>query len=310
MARKMSMLMIGLFVVIGTVIGVGLITWLGAAKYFEKGQIYLTYFDESVQGLQVDSDVKYRGVDVGRVLKIAVAPDNRLVQVTMKIKQPGVVTGDAVAQLKSSGITGLVFIELDRREGKEPILGPRMSFPTEDPVIPSRASNIKQIMAGLAEIYDRIRVIDFQDLARQYKQAARSVDLFFKDESLQNTVRNVEATTASLDRAVKKIDAVLAAGRLEGVLAEAKESLVETRRLIRTMKTEIEALKLADTARKTDRLVGNLDRRTQRISTTMEESLRGIRENSDQLNRLLDRLSRNPSDLFFGSPAAESGRKE
>jgi len=310
MARKTSMFMIGLFVVLGTVIGVGLITWLGVAKYFEKGQIYLTYFDESVQGLQVDSDVKYRGVNVGRVLKIAVAPDNRLVQITMKIKQAGVVTDDAVAQLKSSGITGLVFIELDRRERKEPVLGPRMAFATDEPVIPSRASNIKQIMAGLAEIYDKIRVIDFQGIAGQYRQTAKSVDVFFTGAALQNTVANIESTTTALDRTVKKIDGILAAGKVEGVLTEAKDSLAETRRLIETVKAEIAAMKLADTARKTDRLIGNLDRRTQRIATNMEESLRGIRENSDALNRLLDRLSRNPSDLFFSSPAAAGGRKD
>ena len=34
-------------------------------KYFERGDRYVTYFDESVQGLQENSRVRYRGVDVG-----------------------------------------------------------------------------------------------------------------------------------------------------------------------------------------------------------------------------------------------------
>ena len=270
----------------------------------------MTYFDESVQGLQVDSDVKYRGVDVGRVLKIGVAPDNRLVQATMKIKMPGIIASDTVARLKSSGITGLVFIELDRREGKEPILGPKMNFETDNPVIPSRPSDIKQIMAGLAEIYDKIRNIDFGGIAGQYKKTAKSVDDFFNSDVLNSTMQNIETTTVSLDRATKKIDTILAEGKVDGVLTEAKQGLLETRQLIKTFRDEIEAMKLKETAQKTDRLVTNLDRRTQKISGSMDESLRGIRESSDTLNRLLDRLSRNPSDLFFSSPAPGNGKKE
>jgi len=310
MARKTSMFLVGLFVIMGTVIGVVIIVWIGAAKYFEKGQVYVTYFDESVQGLQVDSDVKYRGVDVGRVMKIGVAPDNRLVQVMMKIKSPGIIAGDTVARLKSSGITGLVFIELDRREGREPILGPKMAFETDNPVIPSRASDIKQIMAGLADIYDKIRVIDFGGIAGQYKKTAKSVDDFFNSPLLNKTMQNIEVTTVSLDQATKKIDAILAGGKVDGVLTEARQGLVDTRELIKVFRNEIEAMKLKETAQKTDRLVTNLDRRTQKISGNMDESLRGIRENSDNLNRLLDRLSRNPSDLFFSSPAPGNGRKE
>ena len=58
---------LGRFVTLGIVIIVVAIIWVGATKYFEKGDRYVAYFDESVQGLQKDSIVKYRGVDVGRV---------------------------------------------------------------------------------------------------------------------------------------------------------------------------------------------------------------------------------------------------
>ena len=67
MARQKTNLIIGLFVILGVVMGVVAIIWVGATSYFQKGVTYITYFDESVQGLQVDSSVKFRGVDVGRV---------------------------------------------------------------------------------------------------------------------------------------------------------------------------------------------------------------------------------------------------
>jgi len=66
MPRKTSKFMVGLFVTVGVFIGLVAIIWLGASNYFEKGLMYVTYFDESVQGLQADSAVKYRGVEVSR----------------------------------------------------------------------------------------------------------------------------------------------------------------------------------------------------------------------------------------------------
>src|SRR4030042_3810826 len=105
MARKTSKFMVGLFTIIGVVIGVIAIIWVGASHYFEKGARYGVYFDESVQGLQKDSAVKYRGVEVGRVETIRVAPDNNLIGVIMKVNLKEDLSKTAVAQLKMAGIT-------------------------------------------------------------------------------------------------------------------------------------------------------------------------------------------------------------
>ncbi|MCJ7818770.1 MAG: hypothetical protein MUP25_02980, partial [Syntrophales bacterium] len=67
MARQKTTLLIGLFVILGVVMGVVAIIWVGATSYFQKGVTYISYFDESVQGLQLNSAVKFRGVDVGLV---------------------------------------------------------------------------------------------------------------------------------------------------------------------------------------------------------------------------------------------------
>ncbi len=57
MAQNRNYFLIGLFVTVGVMIGVAAVIWLGASKYFQKGSMYVTYFDESVQGLQTDSVV-------------------------------------------------------------------------------------------------------------------------------------------------------------------------------------------------------------------------------------------------------------
>ena len=42
---------------------------------------YMSYFDESVQGLEIGSPVKFRGVTIGTVADIDIAPDRRHVEV-------------------------------------------------------------------------------------------------------------------------------------------------------------------------------------------------------------------------------------
>jgi phospholipid/cholesterol/gamma-HCH transport system substrate-binding protein len=87
---------------------------VGASDILLKGSLYSVYFDESVQGLQVDSAIKYRGVEIGKVQSIKVAPDYRLIEVVMKIDLEGDLQNHTIATLKTAGITGIVFIELDQ----------------------------------------------------------------------------------------------------------------------------------------------------------------------------------------------------
>src|ERR1700733_12217219 len=73
---------LGLFVVVGVVLSLTTTTFLGAESLKKKVVSYKTYFDESVQGLEVGSPVKFRGVTVGTVSIISIAADRRHVEVT------------------------------------------------------------------------------------------------------------------------------------------------------------------------------------------------------------------------------------
>ena len=68
---------------------------------------------ESVAGLNLNAPVRYRGVDVGRVRKIALAPGNvEQVQLTLDIERGTPVKEDTVATLQTQGLTGIAFVEL------------------------------------------------------------------------------------------------------------------------------------------------------------------------------------------------------
>jgi phospholipid/cholesterol/gamma-HCH transport system substrate-binding protein len=316
MARKTSKFMIGLFVTIGILIGMVAVVWLGASKYFEKGKTYVTYFDESVQGLQLDSAVKYRGVEAGRVERIRVAPDNRLIEVVMKINLRGKLEREQVAQLKAAGITGIVFVELDRKEPDKPDLSPRITFTSEYPVISSKPSDIKQLLTGIDNVIQSLNKIDTQGISDQIK----------------STLKVLESTVASVNSVVRSVEKTIGAGNLEEAISEVKNTLLKVQNFVSDVQKELQALNLGKTgtnienstarldkilssgeveailgevkgaAKKMNQLVEGLDKRSLEITNNIKATSDNLKRASESLEMLIDRVYASPSDLLYGQP--------
>lgn len=302
MKENKSSLMIGLFVLFGAAIGFVLIFWLGVSKYFQEGSPYVTYFDESVQGLQTDSSVKYRGVDVGRVEKIRVAPDNRLIEVVMKINLRGDLEKSTVATLKAAGITGIVFIELNRMDPEKGDLSPPVPFPSEYPIIPSQPSEIRMFLTGADEILEKIRKIDIDGIANQMKTLAESLHDLLTGEETSALLTNLRSMTARLDRVILRVETVAEGGFVEDSLGEAKKAMEEIRGLAAAMKKELKHMNLEETSNKANRLLGNLEERSLILGYDVEATSENLRRASETLDRLLERLYLRPSDMLFSRP--------
>ncbi|MBW1702232.1 MAG: MCE family protein, partial [Deltaproteobacteria bacterium] len=194
---------VGLFVACGVGIALVAVIWLGMSRIFEKGQFYAAYFNESVQGLDIDSPVKYRGVPVGRVERIEVAPDSKLIQVVLKIETVEKLERDIVAQLKSVGITGSMFVELDRRREDEPDFSPHLSFPTEYPVVGSKPSGISQILKGIDDVLKKIKSVDLEGISDRVKLSLDDINQAIADA-------NVKRVSTGLTNLLERADRVLA----------------------------------------------------------------------------------------------------
>jgi phospholipid/cholesterol/gamma-HCH transport system substrate-binding protein len=316
MARKASKFMIGLFVTVGVSIGLIAVIWIGAFKYFEKGATYVTFFNESVQGLQVDSAVKYRGVEVGRVEKIRVAPDSKLIEVVMKIDLRGELEREYVAQLKAAGITGIVFIELNRKEPGEPDLSPPITFASEYPMVASKPSDMSQIVSSVQVILEDLKKIDTAGISSQIK----------------STLTVVEATVDNLNRVIGTVETALAKGRLEDLLMEVKNSLSKIQHLVSNAENELQALNLAktgahletttaridkivssgeierilaeahETVAKLNQVIEGLDRRSVAVTNDIKVTTENLKRASESLEMLIERIYASPSDLLFGQP--------
>jgi len=301
MAKGRSYFLLGLFVIVGVLIGAAAIIWLGATKYFQKGSMYATYFDESVQGLQVDSIVKYRGVDIGSVRLIDIAPDRRLVEVLMKIDVDNFSVNGVAAKLSLAGITGIVYVELDRTTPGEKTLSPK-DFQSPYPVIPSAPSDIKQIEASVNDVLKSLKEIDLKGISDQVLKTTKTIDEFVSGERMNHILTNLGKASVNLASLTQKIDATMSNGSVDEVIQGARDAVKDARALIAQTRAEIEGMKLRQTAAKVGDLVEMTSRKTEVTLTDAGIAVESLRRAADSLEALIDRLSVDPSALIFSKP--------
>jgi phospholipid/cholesterol/gamma-HCH transport system substrate-binding protein len=289
MARKSTNFILGLFVILGFLLAVAGIIWVGASSFFQKGQRYISYFDESVEGLQADSDVKYRGVDVGRVEQIQVAPDNKLVGVVMKINLRGDLPKTTIAQLRSAGITGVKFIGLDRPSPEERALSPKIDFFSEYPIIPTRPSEIQRLLAATNVILEKFQQIDTKGISDQVMLTTKAMQNFLQGKEMTGILVKLHGTAGNLDRLTGRLDDKVSAKRLDEILGGTRYSIKQINELLASVQKDLQAMKLPETVSRY--------RTIARDAAALSDNLQRA---SASLDQFLDRLKERPPDLFFG----------
>jgi phospholipid/cholesterol/gamma-HCH transport system substrate-binding protein len=325
MASQKTKFAVGLFVASGMGIAVLSLIWLGMSRYLEKGQFYVTYFDQSVQGLERDSPVKYRGVAVGRVDSIGVAPDAKLIQVVLKIESGQPLASDIVAQLKSVGITGIMFVELDRMKADEEDLSPPLSFPSEYPIVASKPSDISQILKGIDEFLSQMRSTDLVGISEKVKLALDNINQKISEADIKGISDNVESTFEATNRILgdQRWDKIMASvegashslntllrkarkslNRVENTLAHVEGIVTEKDEEIKAAIGDFRlAMEKANVfLEKGSLLVSGTDDAITQLKRHLLVVVQNLERASEDLTRLTELVADQPSQLIFGQP--------
>lgn len=162
---------LGLFVSLSCALLVGSLMWLGISQLQRRTTPVYFYFDETVNGLEIGSPVKFRGVTIGGVDEILPAPDRRNIEVRAglyvdrlenfgialeELKQSNsersFVSDDLRAQLVTSALTSVSFIQIDVFDPPPP--RPTYTFPTPWETIPTTPSTFKSLERGIMDALD------------------------------------------------------------------------------------------------------------------------------------------------------------
>lgn len=318
MATTRTKLTVGLFVIVGIALAAVAIIWLGMSNYLETGRKYVAYFDESVQGLDRDSPVKYRGVAIGRVQSVRVAPDATLIEVFFTIDSSLNPEKGMVARLKSVGITGIMFIELDRQGPREHIGPPDLSFEPEYPVVATTPSDLKLLFDGVDAVLHQLNALDAR---------AISDKLTITVETIHEAVTGADIPQVSADfrELLNRLVTVLDADRLDRImtLLESAASDVKTftdtagtaldraDRVIaqggRDLSVALDGLKTAvDSADlffdDGTELLSHAELRLNGVQRHLLVTLQNLEKTSENLQRFMEIIADQPSQLIFGEP--------
>jgi phospholipid/cholesterol/gamma-HCH transport system substrate-binding protein len=325
MATIKTKFAVGLFVVFGLAMVIVAIVWLGMAQYFEKGQLYAAYFDESVQGLNRDSPVKYRGVSIGRVYSVGVAPDDNHIQVILKIETDIELDSTIVAQLKSVGITGIMFVELEKTAMGMPVPVQQVDFPTKYPVINTKPSDIRQFFDTVTEVLLEFKALDVSGISESLKTTLGKIDQAIEDAQVQQLSQQVDATLEQIQTitdsekwhaVIQKIDASLSAihflaesgkpavSNLNMAIENANQAVMDSREQVKTLIENLnKSLQAIDNlTQSSDSLILRSNNEILRFMSRLNLALQQYEKAGKNLNRFLERIADQPSQLIFAAP--------
>jgi paraquat-inducible protein B len=327
MKTKVSPAIVGAFVIGAFALLIISLLSFGGISFFDKPDRFVVYFDESIHGLSLGSDVKLRGVRVGRVTGMHIRYDEKTnhsaVAVVCELNKDVMTDANGApvnigsrdeletliqrglrAQLGVAGLaTGLLFVQLDFFNVKE--------YPANRPadaryiVVPAVPSAIAEFQASATEILAGLKRVDFAGLSKALtaligdaRQQLEGLDLKGAVEQIKKAGAQVETVAASpeikktfegLAAAVNELRAVIAKfdAQVDPTGRELQEAIGEARKAMQAFNAT------ADEARKFISTHSGL-------GDDLVDSLEHLNDAADAVKRLADFLERNPNALLTG----------
>ncbi|HXP66017.1 MAG TPA: MlaD family protein [Steroidobacteraceae bacterium] len=302
MDRDSNYVAVGAFVLLVVAMGVSFVFWYTDLQDKRTYERYEIYFPGSVSGLTAGSPVRYLGVDVGKVWRIALDPQQRkTVQVIADIDSSAPIDDRTRASLSLQGVTGLLFVDLEQ-DPKAESAG-ALQQGQRYPIIRSRRSDFDVLLSNLPELTTHL-----VELATHFNDV-------FSDE-------NVRALKATLQ------NAKLASDHLPATLQEVQQLVADVRRTTQEVQATVADLRVVITDDSPDlraafanikQITDNLAKTTTRLNSFVAENepgfsrfskqslpefeqlLRESRQAARDFRDLSRSLKQNPSQLIYES---------
>lgn len=332
MSRKASPALIGAFVIAGLALLVAGVLVFGGLEIFRTKQRFVTYFDGSVQGLRVGSDVLFRGARVGYVTGIEVTTDETMLEYRIPVTfelLPGsvkVLTGGTLAGALSgddsrledmiaaglrtrldveSFVTGQLVINLDMFPGTPAVF---RGVDPPYPEIPSIPSEIRQIMLRVQSfLTDVERKVPIEQVATDLVAAIGGINRLVNSPDLAEAL-------AGINRLVNSRDTQALPGALRAASDELQAATRDARGLIGRVDEQLDpALRRAvpvmeqmeATLREGEAVLGLAREQLEANPETaaqLADALREIERSARAIRVLVDSLERQPEALLRGKP--------
>jgi len=313
---KAAFLRVGALLMAGVVAIIAMLLFLSRDQV-RDGRKFESYFQDSVQGLDVGAPVKFRGVSLGQVTQIGLVsalypdavpidPDTNanqrnlqmvVVRYTIDLKKAGKVPDpDRSSQLglrarvASAGITGISYIELDFVDAKQFPVG-LVPWTPQDALLPSMPSTITQVQDAGEALLAKLQALDLKQLTDNLDRLTVTAQLVFDD----------------LDGAITQTD-------LPGLSTELRAMSASVRGVVQSRPTQEMLAATHDAALRLPRLVDQLQQTTAHtddgladLQQRLAPLMRDIAVIAANLRQTSEALRADPASVLLGAPPPRSG---
>lgn len=305
---------LGLFVVTCLLFGLGFVVYLGTRTIPKETVTYTSYFDESVTGLDVGSPVKFRGVTIGNVSYIELAPDRRHVKVSYEftvavLDQLGIARDNGEktrlpippnlrAQLSSTGVTGIKYVQLDFFE-PDSLERAHLPFQVGDRTIAAQPSSLKNIETSVVQTADRLPEVTEHvvGLLARITRLADQVEQQKLPERVGTLLVHADSTLTTLDDKLAQLDTRGLSQDSRALLSSWQSTATRTNRMLDRVNADRGLLASAEHFSSS---LGDAATHASSFTSEMEHTLRDVSEAAAAVRDLADALERQPDMLLKG----------
>ena len=309
MENRAYAIAVGIFTL---VLGIGMLfayLWISGSQ--QARTEYTVSSQLPVTGLSPEAAVKFRGVDVGKVIKISLDPSSQItVLIKIAVAQNLKLSSEAYAELRRQGITGLAYIDLNDESKNAPAL-PAGS------TIPLRPTLLDDLMSKGPEF-----TAQFEVLLRNSSQLTESANRILTNidiQKLNHTIANFEKASEEVSPLINSATNMfsnankMASEKNQAQLVKSLESAQQTFDAARPLINE-----LSITTKKFNNSADQITNSTNQLTNTLENEtlpqLHTLTQNMNRsvihFNQLIDAVEDNPQSIIFGKPVPPPGPGE
>ncbi len=259
MSLKANYFKLGLFVIGAIAAGIVVLIIIGSGRWFQKRITIETYFNESVQGLDIGSKLKYRGVAIGEVTRIGftynkyqldrpMAERARYVLVEAQL-EPRLLGGRAGAgdltstesagqeverglrvRLAPLGITGTSYLEVDYMDPPPPTL--QIDWTPDFIYIPSARSTVTAIVNAASEIMERLHKLDIEGTLANLNKLMVTANARIEAVDAKGISDRASRALGKLETTLDNIDSKKLSNEAIALMAEVRASNAELKKVL------------------------------------------------------------------------------
>jgi phospholipid/cholesterol/gamma-HCH transport system substrate-binding protein len=294
---------VGLFLSVALTGLAGFAMWLAGSKGNEPMQNYSVLFEDDISGLAVGGPVFYLGVNVGEVTDTELVPGKQIkVRVDMKVLKSTPIDSGSTASLMGQGITGVTVINISGTPGEQAPL--RLTEGFKYPLIPVKQTGLSALLANMPQTISKLNhLLDQANLLLGDENRESITAMLHHLDSLTGDLANEGDTIAELP------------GELKTLLQDARTTLATVHDLVVSVQPDVEgtmshlneaSANLTTLSDRVDTLLAKneaeLDHFVHNGLGQVPELIMDLRTTLRDLQKLLQQLQENPSQLIFKSP--------